>query len=328
MGRNKIKIERIENERNRTATFTKRKHGLIKKAMELSILCDCEIALIVFQDNKIFQYGSVGLDKVLIRYAESKEIPCEDVSNDDYFTKFDEKVIKRERVKKDPIKRSNSGSNSIGVVKKKIFNKIGQEATNTIIGDDTLKPEPCSYRDPYDNFDTFKAPVDKFKQEYNPDPDPDRDPDPEPNGCTQFGRHTENIKDRDHYQVPVDPEWNSSTIYSQISHGPGPRLPRQYAPNYNRTISEHHWNRESRDPSVLHMPKEYHHREVDDDIHERDHYLKFPLPSDSQTMNFVSHHHHLDLAFRHQNPDVNFTSGRSFGVHLRPNSRAPDKDFL
>ncbi|KJH51680.1 SRF-type transcription factor [Dictyocaulus viviparus] len=37
-------------------TFTKRKFGLMKKAYELSVLCDCEIALIVFNStNKLFQ---------------------------------------------------------------------------------------------------------------------------------------------------------------------------------------------------------------------------------------------------------------------------------
>jgi len=102
MGRNKIKIERIENDRNRTATFTKRKHGLIKKAMELSILCDCEIALIVIEGKKenvkVYQYGSNGLAKILRRFAESSEIPSEDVSNEDY-ENF-EKVVKRDKKKR------------------------------------------------------------------------------------------------------------------------------------------------------------------------------------------------------------------------------------
>ena len=53
MGRNKIKIERIKSERNRNITFLKRKKGLIKKAMELSLLCDAEILVaIVSKDNK------------------------------------------------------------------------------------------------------------------------------------------------------------------------------------------------------------------------------------------------------------------------------------
>lgn len=62
MGKNKIKIERIENERSRQVTFFKRKKGLIKKAMELSILCDSEIFLFVGnKDLKDFtSYSSFG----------------------------------------------------------------------------------------------------------------------------------------------------------------------------------------------------------------------------------------------------------------------------
>ena len=53
MGRNKIKIEKIKSERNRNITFIKRKKGLIKKAMELSLLCDAEILVaIVSKDNE------------------------------------------------------------------------------------------------------------------------------------------------------------------------------------------------------------------------------------------------------------------------------------
>ena len=53
MGRNKIKIEKIKSERNRNITFIKRKKGLIKKAMELSLLCNAEILVaIVSKDNE------------------------------------------------------------------------------------------------------------------------------------------------------------------------------------------------------------------------------------------------------------------------------------
>ena len=53
MGRKKIRITKILDERSRAATFAKRKHGLLKKAIELSILCDCEIALIIFNQVSI-----------------------------------------------------------------------------------------------------------------------------------------------------------------------------------------------------------------------------------------------------------------------------------
>ena len=53
MGRNKIKIERIKSERNRNVTFIKRKKGLIKKAMELSLLCDANIFLCVIPKGTI-----------------------------------------------------------------------------------------------------------------------------------------------------------------------------------------------------------------------------------------------------------------------------------
>ncbi|KAJ0085546.1 hypothetical protein Patl1_07583 [Pistacia atlantica] len=49
MGRGKIEIKRIENTTNRQVTFCKRRNGLLKKAYELSILCEAEVALIVFQ---------------------------------------------------------------------------------------------------------------------------------------------------------------------------------------------------------------------------------------------------------------------------------------
>lgn len=47
----------------------------MKKAYELSVLCNCEIALIVFNNsnNKLVQYASTEIDKVLMRYTEVKQ---------------------------------------------------------------------------------------------------------------------------------------------------------------------------------------------------------------------------------------------------------------
>uniref|UniRef100_A0A1A8JW25 Myocyte enhancer factor 2cb n=1 Tax=Nothobranchius kuhntae TaxID=321403 RepID=A0A1A8JW25_NOTKU len=83
MGRKKIQIQRITDERNKQVTFTKRKFGLMKKAYELSVLCDCEIALIIFNStNKLFQYASTDMDKVLLKYTEYNE-PHESRTNSD-----------------------------------------------------------------------------------------------------------------------------------------------------------------------------------------------------------------------------------------------------
>ena len=64
-------------------TFTKRKFGLMKKAYELSVLCDVEIALILFtSSNKLFQYASTDMDRVLLKYTEYNE-PHESRTNND-----------------------------------------------------------------------------------------------------------------------------------------------------------------------------------------------------------------------------------------------------
>ncbi|VDP97022.1 unnamed protein product [Trichobilharzia regenti] len=68
MGRKKIEIKFIKDEKNRLVTFAKRKSGLFKKAYELSVLCECEIALLVFtRSNRLYQYASVTVDHALQR---------------------------------------------------------------------------------------------------------------------------------------------------------------------------------------------------------------------------------------------------------------------
>ena len=59
MGRGKIEIKRIENTTNRQVTFCKRRNGLLKKAYELSVLCDAEVALIVFSTRgRLYEYAN------------------------------------------------------------------------------------------------------------------------------------------------------------------------------------------------------------------------------------------------------------------------------
>ncbi|PON77488.1 MADS-box transcription factor [Parasponia andersonii] len=47
MGRGKLKLELIANEKSRKTTFQKRKNGIMKKAFEFSILCDTDICVFV-----------------------------------------------------------------------------------------------------------------------------------------------------------------------------------------------------------------------------------------------------------------------------------------
>lgn len=59
MGRGKVELKRIENPTNRQVTFSKRRNGLVKKAFELSILCDAEVALLIFSSSgKVYQFAS------------------------------------------------------------------------------------------------------------------------------------------------------------------------------------------------------------------------------------------------------------------------------
>lgn len=61
MGRGKIEIKKIENPTSRQVTFSKRRGGLLKKAHELAVLCDAEVALIIFSSTgKLFEFASTG----------------------------------------------------------------------------------------------------------------------------------------------------------------------------------------------------------------------------------------------------------------------------
>ncbi|CAH8362052.1 unnamed protein product [Eruca vesicaria subsp. sativa] len=68
MVRGKIEIKRIENLTSRQVTFSKRRKGLLKKAHELSVLCDAQVAAIVFsQKGKLYDYASSDMQKMVER---------------------------------------------------------------------------------------------------------------------------------------------------------------------------------------------------------------------------------------------------------------------
>ncbi|XLR40638.1 hypothetical protein HN51_018814 [Arachis hypogaea] len=70
MGRVKVPIKKIENITNRQIIFSKRKNGLIKKAYELSVLCDVDVVLITFSPSgrpALFS-SSTSFDEILERY--------------------------------------------------------------------------------------------------------------------------------------------------------------------------------------------------------------------------------------------------------------------
>ncbi|KAG8633191.1 agamous-like MADS-box protein MADS9 [Manihot esculenta] len=59
MGRGKIEIKRIENLSNRQVTYSKRRNGIMKKAKEITVLCDAKVSLIIFASSgKMHEYCS------------------------------------------------------------------------------------------------------------------------------------------------------------------------------------------------------------------------------------------------------------------------------
>ncbi|KAI7747897.1 hypothetical protein M8C21_002490 [Ambrosia artemisiifolia] len=71
MVRGKTQMRRIENTTSRQVTFSKRRNGLLKKAFELSVLCDAEVALIIFSpNNKLYEFASSSMSRTIERYRD------------------------------------------------------------------------------------------------------------------------------------------------------------------------------------------------------------------------------------------------------------------
>ncbi|XVF63365.1 hypothetical protein PTKIN_Ptkin09bG0082000 [Pterospermum kingtungense] len=72
MARGRVQMKRIENPVHRQVTFCKRRAGLLKKAKELSVLCDAEIGVLIFSAHgKLYELATKGTMQELIeRYTK------------------------------------------------------------------------------------------------------------------------------------------------------------------------------------------------------------------------------------------------------------------
>ncbi|EHA8588386.1 MADS-box protein JOINTLESS [Cocos nucifera] len=70
MAREKIQIRKIDNVTARQVTFSKRRRGLFKKAEELAILCDADVALIIFSSTgRLFEFSSSSMKEILEKHS-------------------------------------------------------------------------------------------------------------------------------------------------------------------------------------------------------------------------------------------------------------------
>ncbi|CAD6255888.1 unnamed protein product [Miscanthus lutarioriparius] len=73
MGRVKLKIKRLENNSGRQVTYSKRRSGILKKAKELSILCDIDLILLMFSPTgkpTICIGERSNIEEVIAKYAQ------------------------------------------------------------------------------------------------------------------------------------------------------------------------------------------------------------------------------------------------------------------
>ncbi|KAM0956188.1 hypothetical protein ACFX2A_024993 [Malus domestica] len=108
LGRGKIEIKRIENTTNRQVTFCKRRNGLLKKAYELSVLCDAEVALIVFSNRgRLYEYANNSVRATIDRYKKACADPTNSGSVSEANTQFYQQEASKLRRQIREIQNSN-----------------------------------------------------------------------------------------------------------------------------------------------------------------------------------------------------------------------------
>ncbi|KAE9622053.1 putative transcription factor MADS-MIKC family [Lupinus albus] len=100
MVRGKTQMRRIENATSRQVTFSKRRNGLLKKAFELSVLCDAEVALIIFSPRgKLYEFSSSSMQETIERFRRhtrnSQTSHVSDEQNMQYLKHETENLMKK-----------------------------------------------------------------------------------------------------------------------------------------------------------------------------------------------------------------------------------------
>ncbi|XP_076956098.1 agamous-like MADS-box protein AGL82 [Bidens hawaiensis] len=76
MGRAKPRMELIQKEKTRNTTYHKRKHGIIKKATEFTIICDVDTVMIIYPPNsdvpEIWPENPEKIKKTIASYKAKK----------------------------------------------------------------------------------------------------------------------------------------------------------------------------------------------------------------------------------------------------------------
>ena len=128
MGKNKIAIE-LKDYRTRQFSFYKRRTGLLKKAMELAILCNVDIvlhiAINISPKDNLFFFSNKNVNESLSNVMRSMR----NRTSKTYFKNDYQKIFEVKKQKKKNIKIRTTSTKS---------------ESNTIISDDEYK-ELCKY---------------------------------------------------------------------------------------------------------------------------------------------------------------------------------------
>ncbi|XP_042047734.1 MADS-box transcription factor 23-like isoform X2 [Salvia splendens] len=103
MGRGKIEIKKIENVNSRQVTFSKRRGGLLKKANELAVLCDAQVAVIIFSGTgKLYEFASSCMEQIVARYHQTRgrlQLAAADVQPDNQVILHEQPTVEIEALR-------------------------------------------------------------------------------------------------------------------------------------------------------------------------------------------------------------------------------------
>ena len=93
----------------RRAAYVRRKNGLFRRAMELGVLCDCEVAVMVMtRDGHLASFSSQGMENILRRYALAAQSPHEVHTEEELYNRYVREPRQR-MVNKETAKRKREG---------------------------------------------------------------------------------------------------------------------------------------------------------------------------------------------------------------------------